>query len=107
MNLDQYIKSLPEPLCNEAYRELRRGIWDDPAISVYVNNANDFAFLFPRPSVDYERYVTRSKKLGLEKDPERFRRRYDKCQPWLSGREKILEVGASDGSFLRVLRDAL
>lgn len=107
IELDRYIKSLPAPLCGETYREILTGIWDDPDITVYMNDMNDFAFLFPTPQVDYQRYVTRTKKLGLEKDPKRFQRRFDKCESWLSDREKILEIGTSDGSFLRVLRKAL
>lgn len=107
MELDSYISSLPAPLSGEDFTKLRDGIWEHDDIAVYINERKDYAFLFPAPEIDYDKYVSRVAKLGLTKDPNRFRARFDKCSPWLSKARTILEVGAWEGDFIRLMQSQL
>jgi SAM-dependent methyltransferase len=90
-------------------------IHEDSAHVVYRNETGDFAVISPRPRIDYEHYVPRSQKLGL-KDPkvqdryldERLTRvRWLLEQAGVKEPTSLLEVGASDGTFLGRLRQAL
>ena len=99
---------LPEPLCHENYRPLRKGIYDDTEIVVMVNEAADFAFLDPMPSTDYTKYVPRVEQLGLhsyKSTNKAMLRRLEKVETVLGLAVSMLEVGAGDGSFLALAKE--
>lgn len=101
------VSALPSPLCDESFVLLKRGIYDDPEIDVYINAAGDFAFLSPAPTVDYGDYKPRHQSLGLS-DYKKARRviesRYAKIESCFANAGSVLEVGAADGAFLAILR---
>ncbi len=97
---------LPAPLDADDYVLLRQGVFDDPDIRVYVNVARDFAFLDPKPQVDYTRYVPRVQSLNLgqyKKTSNVFANRLAKVAPLLAGSRSFLEVGSADATFLQLL----
>jgi SAM-dependent methyltransferase len=101
---------LPAPLCDESYRLLRTGVFDDSDIRVYVNEAGDFACLDPTPAVDYASYRPRVQALGLEDYKKRnnvLSARLNKILPLLSDATGFLEIGAADGAFLKRVRDCI
>jgi SAM-dependent methyltransferase len=90
-------------------------IYEDQEHAVYVNENVDFAVIWPRPRANYETYVPRSQKLGV-KDPklqqqyldarlERVKRLLGQAS--VTSPRSLLEVGASDGTFLERLRAGL
>ena len=102
-----YTVSLPDPLCNERFVLLKRGVYDDPMIDVYVNTAGDFALLAPPPAVDYLAYKPRHQTLGLshyKKTRRVIESRYAKIEGYFTDAGSVLEVGAADGAFLSKLR---
>ena len=99
--------ALPRPLCDESFVLLKRGVFDDPSIDVYVNSAGDFAFLSPCPIVDYRSYQPRVATLGLTQYKSSRRvieSRFAKIHDRFDGAASVLEVGAADGSFLAHIR---
>jgi hypothetical protein len=104
----QTFTDLTEPFCNERFDLFQHGISDDPAIDVYINEHRDFAFLHPRPSVDYSDYVPRVKKFGLtdyKKGLQVIQRRFDKIAHHIKNDHgSLLEIGAGDGAFLKTVR---
>lgn len=102
-------KTIPAPFRSQTFRLLKKGISDDARISVYVNSEGDFAFLDPQPLVDYKDYRPRVLKLNLasyKKMDKLSQMRYEKLAPFFSGRiREVLEIGAAEGSFLRILRN--
>ena len=104
MSVETAIATLPQPFNQESFTLLQQGIYDSADTSVYVNQASDFAFLFPLPEVNYVSYIPRVKALGLsqyKKTTSVITRRYEKIQGYFSPEQKILEIGAGDGAFLR------
>jgi hypothetical protein len=99
---------LTAPLNSDHYTLLREGVEDDPAIRVFINEQQDFAFLDPMPVTDYASYETRSEKLGLKgyKHKESaLRARLDKVGGLLPENGKVLEIGAADAAFLALARE--
>ena len=43
------LKHLPPPLNKESYHLFKNGIYDSKEVNVYINEMNDFAFLYPIP----------------------------------------------------------
>jgi 2-polyprenyl-3-methyl-5-hydroxy-6-metoxy-1,4-benzoquinol methylase len=98
---------LPKPFDGEQFALLKRGIYEDPAIDVYVNEAHDFAVLYPQPSVDYRDYRPRHQQLKLTNyrtSNDVIGRRLDKVRPYFGAGQSVLEIGAADASFLQALR---
>jgi SAM-dependent methyltransferase len=101
------VAALPPPLCSESFALLKRGVFDDPAIDVYVNGAGDFALLVPVPTVDYGAYRHRHQTLGLtgyRKARRVMESRYAKIERDFAGARSVLEIGAAEGAFLSILR---
>lgn len=99
---------LPSPLDSDSYHLLRRGIADDPATDVYVNDAGDFAFLYPVPTIDYGSYLPRVQSLGLQaykKTSDVLERRLIKISPALASASSVLEIGAADAAFLAMVHE--
>ncbi len=97
---------LPAPLDQDTYRHWRKGVYDDPDLDVYVNEAGDFAFLDPLPTMDYKKYQRRAQKLGLENRAKRvhgYKARLEKVAGLLENRTALLEIGAADGAFLELV----
>lgn len=108
ISLKQAIKNLPAPLNGEPHHLLRRGIYDAEDANVYVNEAGDFAFLFPIPTTDYVDYKPRVKSLSLINYKKLLRpieKRYAKVAPYLTGITNLLEIGAADGVFLAYVQE--
>ena len=98
--------NIPEPFKTDQIELLREGIYNDPQINVYINKQKDFAFLYPRPLVDYKEYLPRVKKLNLEKYKKQrlvYMERYLKIRSFINNISNLLEIGAGDGSFLRII----
>jgi hypothetical protein len=106
--LQPFTHHLPAPLNKEKYSLLRQGVADDSELQVWVNAPGDFAFLHPQPSVDYSSYVPRAQKLDLQaykKSTKIFEQRLSKIGPLIGDARSFMEIGASDGSFLKYIRD--
>jgi SAM-dependent methyltransferase len=102
--LDAFVRALPAPFCDDRFRILRTGIADDPTIAVLVNEAADFAALFPPPRQEYEHYRPRFATLGLGAYRTKNRvveRRLDKIADEFARATDVLEIGAFDGALLR------
>ncbi len=100
------IAQLPPPLNTDSYTIRQRGIFERDDIEVVVNDRVDFAFLHPRPSMDYRQYKPRSERLNLK--PSRIGRgmqeRLDKISSCFASAGSLLEIGAAEGSFLKEVR---
>jgi SAM-dependent methyltransferase len=90
-------------------------IYESREHAVFMNEAKDFAAIYPRPRVDYGSYVPRSQKFGV-KDPkvndQYMQARLGRLRQLISQngsaeRRTLLEIGASDGTFLERVRDGL
>jgi 2-polyprenyl-3-methyl-5-hydroxy-6-metoxy-1,4-benzoquinol methylase len=106
VSLRAAIERLPEPLCREQYTLLRHGVYDEPDTDVFVNATGDFAFLHPRPEVDYRAYVPRVQSLDLsayKRTRPVIRRRFEKLAGQFGEKGTVLEIGAADAAFLRHL----
>jgi len=107
ISLKQVIATLPAPLNQERYALLRQGVWGAEDIAVYMNSAEDFAFLYPIPVIDYDDYQPRSQKLNL-KDAKKLTveiiRRLKKISDQFDDCTSVLEIGASEGAFLERLK---
>lgn len=104
-----YVRSLPAPLCDEQFALFKHGIFDDPAVDVYVNGARDFAVLWPPPTVNYDTYQPRVQKLGLgayKSSRGVLESRFAKIASHFNGANSILEIGGADGSFLARVRES-
>jgi 2-polyprenyl-3-methyl-5-hydroxy-6-metoxy-1,4-benzoquinol methylase len=100
--------NIPEPFKMDQVELLQEGIYDDPQINVYINMQKDFAFLYPRPVVNYKEYLPRVKKLNLEKYKKQrlvYKERYLKIRNFINNISNLLEIGAGDGSFLRIIKE--
>jgi SAM-dependent methyltransferase len=98
----------PPPFDSDEYTCLRKGIFDDAAIEVYVNAAGDFAYLSPIPATDYRTYEPRVQKLRLQaykKDNDVAARRYEKLEQMIRRAGSFLEVGAGNAGFLAYIRE--
>ncbi len=103
MSLEETIQGLPSPFREERFHLFRSGVYDSAETEVYLNEAEDFAFLHPRPEVDYVRYKPRVVTLGLaeyKKSLAIVPRRFEKVRGGFHGARSVLEIGASDASFL-------
>lgn len=99
---------IPEPFKTDQVELLQEGIYDSPQIDVYINTQRDFAFLYPRPVVDYKEYLPRVKKLNLvryKKQRSVYMERYLKIRSFINNISNLLEIGAGDGSFLRIIKE--
>jgi len=106
--LNSFIKNLPSPLNKEKFSLLKKGIWDNNKIDVFINKKKDFTFLFPQPEVNYEKYVPRKKKIGLTAYKEKIviqenQRRYFKIHNHFNDCKNLLEIGSGDGKFLKLI----
>jgi len=100
--------NIPEPFNTDQVELFQEGIYGNPQIDVYINTQRDFAFLYPRPVVDYKEYLPRVKKLNLVKYKKQrsvYVERYLKIRSFVSNISNLLEIGAGDGSFLRVIKE--
>jgi SAM-dependent methyltransferase len=103
MSLEETIQRLPSPFREGRFHLLRSGVHDSAETEVYLNEEEDFAFLHPRPEVDYVRYKPRVATLGLaeyKKSLAVVQRRFEKVRAGFRNARSALEVGASDASFL-------
>jgi hypothetical protein len=99
---------LPPPFRDRSFVQLRQGVFDDPAIDVFVDDKGSFACLTPQPQVDYFDYRPRKKLPGLgqyKKDGSFVRRRFEFIADWFGEDGVVVEIGSSDGAFLSVVRD--
>ena len=100
---------LPDPLSRDRYLKLRQGIYDDESVSVFINEAEDFAFLDPVPTItDYNNYLPRAETLGLagyKKQRAILEDRFSRITNLLSDGESFLEIGAADGGFLQLVHE--
>jgi SAM-dependent methyltransferase len=102
-----YASTLPEPMLSEKFSLMKRGIYDDSSVDVYVNSTGDFVLLAPPPKVDYCSYKPRHQSLGLteyKKARRVIESRYSKIEICFNGASSVLEIGAADGAFLAHLR---
>jgi SAM-dependent methyltransferase len=100
---------LPRPFNETSLEHLRHGIFDDPSVDVFVDAERSFACLSPRPEVGYDDYKPRKKLPGLgqyKKDGKFVQRRLDFISDLFGHQGSVLEIGSSDGAFLKVLRAA-
>lgn len=101
---------LVEPLGRDSFSLLRSGVQDDPAIDVYINEQRDFAVLDPMPVMDYASYERRFEKLGLKTYARSLsgpKGRLEKIRHLIPEDGRALEIGAADGAFLKLAKDAL
>ncbi|MCC7250940.1 class I SAM-dependent methyltransferase [Hyphomicrobium sp.] len=97
-------QSVPVPLADDVFAQLRSGISDAPDVGVFVNEDRSFAYLDPQPSVEYSSYAPRHATLGLSKYKSTLAviaRRYEKIRHVMPEKGAVLEIGAAEGGFLR------
>lgn len=109
-NLESFRSILPVPFADEDFHLLEKTrISGAGTTDVYINNAGDFAFLFPQPRVDYLKYESRVKKLNLQEYKIKLsvlERRFEKIRHIFGGSiSNVLEIGAAEGGFLRIVHD--
>ena len=93
---DSVIRDLPAPFNGEKFYEYRRGIYEHPEVRVYMNEAEDFAFLFPQPLFDYFDYSPRVDRLNLSvyrKGNRVIEKRLEKIRSYFAGPLDVLEIG--------------
>lgn len=98
---------LPAPYDRASFVHLRKGIFDSPTTDVFIDDERTFAFLDPRPVMDYVAYVPRSQSLQLVNYKRRLdtiEHRFEKISDLFRDRKSILEIGAADGAFLAKLK---
>jgi SAM-dependent methyltransferase len=103
VSLEKTIEDLPSCLRESRFRLLQHGVYDSPETDVYIDEEGDFAFLCPRPEVDYVRYKPRVATLelaGYKKSLAVVQRRFEKIRGCFRGARNVLEIGAGDASFL-------
>lgn len=101
-------ENLPAPLDEDTYRCLKVGISDDPNTSVWINQGEDFAFLHPKPVINYDTYQSRVHLLGLQtykKSSEVLEKRLAKISATLATVHSLVEIGAADGAFLTLAHE--
>lgn len=92
---------------NEVFELYKKGVYDNDNINVNVNADFSFAFLDPIPEIDYDKYITRNEKLGLQKNINKTatsKQRFSKINKYLKSDSVILEIGAADGFFLKYIQ---
>lgn len=101
---------LVAPLGHDSFTLLRSGVQDDPSIDVYINEQRDFAVLDPIPVMDYASYERRYEKLGLKTYARSLsgpKGRLEKIRDLIPAGGRVLEIGAADGAFLKLAKDAV
>jgi SAM-dependent methyltransferase len=104
---DDVRSTLPRPYNAGVFKHLRRGLFDDPSIDVFIDSEWAFAVLHPRPILDYAHYLSRQQKLGLgtyKQSLDVIDLRYSKIADLFPDTGTVLEVGAAEGKFLSKLR---
>jgi SAM-dependent methyltransferase len=104
---DNVRSTLPRPYDTGVFKHLRRGLFDDPSVDVFIDSEGAFAVLHPRPILDYAHYLPRQQKLGLgtyKKSLDVIDLRYGKIADLFPDTGTVLEVGAAEGNFLSKLR---
>ena len=108
--LSSLIKSF-DPFIPGPFKIFKNGIWDDPKVNVYINEEENFAFLYPQPIVDYYNYLSRYKILQLQNNKLFWNERRIfkinsyierlKIKASISKRKlSLIEIGSSKGEFL-------
>jgi 2-polyprenyl-3-methyl-5-hydroxy-6-metoxy-1,4-benzoquinol methylase len=104
----QVIQSLPAPFNKENFKEYQQGIYEDAEKCVFLNQAEDFAFLYPQPSFNYSSYKPRFQSLNLGEYRKRnqvIEKRFEKVQSHFDGALDVLEIGSFDGAFLNLAKE--
>jgi SAM-dependent methyltransferase len=100
--------------CDEPFTQFHPRIHENDRVQVFINEKRDFAKLFPTPAFDYATYIPRAQKLGTQ-DPKKqsqyMNLRLDVTAALMGslsdGNSRVLEIGANDGSFMKVFRERL
>jgi len=103
-----FIQSLPAPFNRESFHIVRKGIYEHPAINVYMTQAEDFACLYPQPPFNYTQYEPRFRRLDLDeyrKHNQAIEKRYAKLRTYFDGSLSVLEIGSFDGAFLCLIKE--
>ena len=97
----------PVPFNEDSFKLFQQGVYDNDQITVWINEQHDFAYLDPQPTLDYEHYVPRYTKLkqqAYRRARTVERSRFNKIASWFrSDVGRVLEIGAGDGTFLKIL----
>lgn len=95
---------------DELFYEFHPRIYEGDKWKVFVNEQNDFAVIYPKLEVNYSAYVPRSQKFGIKDSKLQIvylNNRIDKINFFLQEKKlnpsSILEIGANDGTFLKLL----
>jgi len=105
---NKLFSKLPKPFSEEPMSLLRKGIYDDPNIEVFINKDRTFAFLEPFPKIDYLNYTPRVKQLDLDSYKSNlniYKLRFEKIKNLFDDASSIIEIGAGDGSFLNYISE--
>jgi len=101
---------IPKPLAQEMFKILRKGVYNNKDCEVFINEQEDFAFLYPYVEYDYSAYVPRVQKLNqtiYKKKRAVFEQRFSKIKSFLQNNiSSIIEIGAAEGKFLSIVKEA-
>jgi hypothetical protein len=102
-----YSNTLQESMRSENSSLMKRGVYDDSSVDVYVNATGGFAQFAPPPTVDYWNCKLRHQSLGLTEYKKAWRAiksRYSKTKSCFNGASSVLEIGIAEHAFLAFLR---
>ncbi|MCF8475389.1 MAG: class I SAM-dependent methyltransferase [Pseudolabrys sp.] len=97
---------LPSPFRKANFTLRKQGVFDEPGVSVFVDDEACFAVLDPCPVMDYVHYLPRHARLGLgnyRKSLDVVAQRIAKIDDLIPQAGLVLEVGAANGAFLGAL----
>tara|TARA_Y100001970_G_scaffold286120_1_gene407506 strand:- start:19981 stop:20910 length:930 start_codon:yes stop_codon:yes gene_type:complete len=108
--IKKYISNLPKPLNKDIFSLFQKGIFRKRNISVYINQRNDFIFLYPFKDFNYKKYTPRVSILNLRKYKEKlkvFENRFARISKFFPNKGNIIEIGGGNGKFLQICKQSL
>ena len=102
-----YSNTLVETMRSENFSLMKRGVYDNSSVGVYVKATGGFALFAPLPTVDYCSYKSRHQSLGLNDYKKGWcviKSRYSKTKSCFNGVSFVLEIGVVERAFIAFLR---
>lgn len=95
---------------NFSFYKLQDGVYGDDSLSVMISEDGSFAYLDPIPVMNYQNYITRNEKLGLQKQKNNEKiaeNRFNKIKHLFKNSRNVCEIGAGSGFFLEYIANQM